>query len=89
MKNDLFICVCGDIEHQFVVSSDTEENEKELYFSIHLSQYHNFFQRFWIAIKYIFGKNSIYGNWDVIILDEEKMIKLKDIIEVELNKKNE
>lgn len=86
MKNDLFICDCGDIEHQLVVSDDTEDNQKELNISIHLYQYRNFFQRLLVGIKYIFGKNSIYGNWDVIILNEENIIKLKNILENKLKK---
>lgn len=89
MKDNLFICDCGDIEHNFVVSSNLEDNEKELYVSIYLSQYRNFFQRVWVAIKYIFGKKSKYGAWDVVILNEENMIRLKKIIEEELKKKNE
>ena len=87
MENDIFICDCEDIEHQLVVSRDVDE--KELTLSIHLSQYQNFFQRIWVAIKYVFGKKSIYGAWDVIILNEKKMIKLKNLIEKELNKSNE
>ena len=70
MENDIFICDCEDIEHQLVVSRDVDE--KELTLSIHLSQYQNFFQRIWVAIKYVFGKKSIYGAWDVIILNEKK-----------------
>ena len=87
MENDIFICDCEDIEHQLVVSRDVDE--KELTLSIHLSQYQNFFQRIWVAIKYVFGKKSVYGAWDVIILNEKKMIKLKNLIEKELNKRNE
>ena len=87
MENDIFICDCEDIEHQLVVSREVDE--KELTLSIHLSQYQNFFQRIWVAIKYVFGKKSIYGAWDVIILNEKKMIKLKNLIEKELNKSNE
>jgi hypothetical protein len=87
MENDIFICDCEDIEHQLVVSRDVDE--KELILSIHLSQYQNFFQRILVAIKYVFGKKSIYGAWDIIILNEKNMIKLKNLIEKELNKSNE
>lgn len=85
MENNLFICNCSDIEHQMIVSIDSEDKEKEIYVSIHLSDYHNFFQKLWIGIKYIFGKKSKYGNWDVIILNEKDMIKLKEILERKLN----
>ena len=86
MENNLFICGCGDIEHQMIILNDPLEKEKEIYIEIHLKDTKNFFERLWIGIKYIFGKKSKYGNWDEIILNEEKMIKLKNIIEKELNK---
>ena len=85
MENNLFICDCEDIEHQMVISQDLDDKYKEIYVSIHLSQYHNFFQRLWIGIKYVFGKKSRNGNWDVICLDEKKIIKLKEILERKLN----
>jgi len=89
MEKNLFICDCGDIEHQMIILNDPTEKEKEIYVEIHLSDSKKFFQRLWIGIKYIFGKKSKYGNWDEIILNEENMIKLKNIIEGELNKQNE
>lgn len=85
MENNLFICDCSDIEHQMIVSSDPEETEKEIYIAIHLSDYINIFQRLWIGVKYIFGKKSKYGNWDVLILNQKEIIRLKEILERKLN----
>lgn len=89
MKNELFICDCGDVEHQMIILHDPTEKEKEIYIEIHLSDSKTFFQRLWIGIKYIFGKKSKYGNWNEIILNEENMIRLKNVIEGELIKNND
>lgn len=83
MENILFICDCCDIEHQMVISHDSQD--KEIYISIHLADYKNFFQRLWIGIKYIFGKKSKYGKWDEIILNKDEIIRLKEVLERKLN----
>jgi hypothetical protein len=75
-KSELFICVCGDVEHQFIISHDTED--KEIYISVHLTNYMSFFQRIITAIKYIFGKKSIYGAFDVVILNKNQIIELRN-----------
>jgi len=75
-KLELFICDCGDVEHQFIISHDSDD--KEIYISIHLASYMSFFQRTITAIKYIFGKKSIYGAFDVIILNKNQIIELRN-----------
>jgi len=77
-KPELFICDCGDVEHQFIISYDSED--KEIYISVHLRNYMSFFQRIIIAIKYIFGKKSIYGAFDVVILNKNQIIELRDCL---------
>ena len=75
-KSELFICDCGDVEHQFIISHDTED--KEIYISVHLTNYMSFFQRIITAIKYIFGKKSVYGAFDVVILNKNQIIELRN-----------
>ena len=77
MNNHLFICSCCDIEHQLIVQVDEEENE--LYFNIHLTPL-PFFERLWIAIKYIFGKKSKFGEFECLNLSKEDSIKLANLI---------
>jgi hypothetical protein len=77
-KPELFICDCGDVEHQFIISHDSED--KEIYISVHLANYMSFFQRIITAIKYIFGKKSIYGAFDVVILNKDQIIELRDCL---------
>lgn len=85
MKKDyLFICECGDTSHQFIVQDFgdewiEEDGEKRLYISIHLNEDKNFFQRLFIAIKYLFGFKSKYGAFNEIILNKNQLKRLKEI----------
>jgi hypothetical protein len=75
-KPEIFICDCGDVEHQFIISCDSQD--KEIYISIHLTTFMSFFERIITAIKYIFGKKSKYGAFDIVILNENQIIELRD-----------
>lgn len=73
---EIFICSCGSIEHQAIFWYDNDEKTLEVNF--HLCNYDNFFKKCWIAIKYVFGYKSKYGNWDSFIFkpsDEDKLKK--------------
>ena len=59
-KNKLFVCECGSIEHQVILTHNKKDNE--LYLSIHLTNYRNIFKRIIVAIKYIFCYKCKYGN---------------------------
>lgn len=75
MKTDYFECQCFSSENRLVFTYDDEDNE--IYASIFLNQYHNFFQRVWVGIKYIFGYKCRYGHFDCFILessDKERLI---------------
>ena len=48
MKIDYFECSCYSPENRLVFHYDEEDNE--LYTEVYLFQYHNIFQRIWIAI---------------------------------------
>ena len=65
MNHELFVCTCGDVDHQMIISMF--DDEPELYVTMHLVRA-GFFRRLWTGIKYIFGKKSIYGDFDEIIL---------------------
>ena len=74
---ELFICQCGDPSHQFIISADKDNTEDACaYVSVHLNREHNIFKRMWTAIKYVFGRRSIYGDFDEVIIkpmDAEKI----------------
>lgn len=81
---ELLTCKCGDPSHQMVIGYDLDEFE-EVYLSVHLVREHNIFKRIWIAMKYVFGLRSIYGDFDEIILSPLDAPKLQKVVD-HLNK---
>ena len=82
MKNDnefLFLCECSSCEHQFIVRWDNDD--KEVYISIHLANYLGFWKRLLEGIKYIFGHKCRYGQFDEIILRKEDADNLQKIVD--------
>lgn len=58
---DVLVCKCDCLEHQIAVNID-EDNEVWMRFKLNSEV--NIFKRIWIAIKYIFGHTSKYGEFD-------------------------
>ena len=77
MEHELFVCSCGDLEHQMVVSYF--DDEPELYVSTHLRKY-GLLRRLWIAIQYVFGKQSIYGAFEECVLEEKDVVRLNELL---------
>lgn len=82
---ELFICDCGDPHHQFIVQYFTwnsEGEEPELYFSVHLSQSLSFWKRLGAAFRYVFSRSrSRFGDFDETILNVEDAKRLRDVID--------
>lgn len=79
-KYEVILCECGDPEHQLIISYDPDDYEDTLgcWVSVYLKKF-NFWQRLITAVKYLFGKQSIYGVFDEIIIpskDWQKIDKL-------------
>ena len=74
MYHDLFVCMCGSVEHQFVVSQFEDDDDEEVYVSVRLNAYGNVFQRLWRALKYVFNIDD--AEYDEVILDKENQQKL-------------
>lgn len=71
----VFICECGSYCHQIIFWYDKED--KQLNLTTHLITYRNFFKRLWVAIRYVFGYKSNYGDWDSFLfkpLDEARLL---------------
>ena len=80
--NTLFICQCGDVEHQMVISYDSDPIFNDsIWVQIHLSDV-GLLNRIKYAIMYILGKKSRYGNgaFSEILLDKPKTKQLIDIL---------
>ena len=86
---ELFICQCGDPSHQFIITADTDNTKGACAFvSVHLNREHNIFKRMWTAIKYVFGRRSIHGDFDEVIIkpnDAEKLQKVVDFLRIHQN----
>lgn len=79
---ELFICQCGDPSHQFIISADKETTEGPCAFiSVHLNREHNIFKRLWYAVKYVFGRRSIYGDFDEIIINPNDADRLQKVVD--------
>ena len=80
MEQQLFVCDCGDVSHQFIVSwyPDDEDWNDLIYFTVHLSQSYNFWKRLWHGIKYIFGFKCRFGAFDEILVNKEDAKRLRD-----------
>jgi hypothetical protein len=75
-------CTCGSDEHQINFRYFEEEDlESMVYVSIHLKPESNLFKRFLRAFKYFFGYRSKFGDFDEIILDNEKCKRIISFLE--------
>lgn len=85
MQQELLICQCGSLEHQFsFVWWEDKDLDGEVYMECHLTPL-PFWQRLKNGIKYIFGHRSVYGDFDDVILRKEDAHKLERVVEF-LNK---
>ena len=69
-------CECHSDEHTLRFAYD---EDGDLYTSVYLNQYRGFWKRVLVAIKYVFGYKSRYGDWDCFVANSpEKIKELKD-----------
>ena len=80
-STELFICQCGDPSHQFIITTDNATNGASAFISVHLNREHNIFKRIWNAFKYVFGKRSIYGDFDEIIINPDDACRLQKVVD--------
>jgi hypothetical protein len=76
-QKNLVLLSCCSLEHQIVISL----NKGLVVVQIHLKNYRNVFKRIWVALKYIFGYKSKYGDWDEMLLDEGHVPQLTETLE--------
>lgn len=67
---------CCSLDHQVVITL----NKGIVTLQVHLQNYRNIFQRIAVAIKYVFGYRSKYGDWDELILDESHISQLEEVV---------
>lgn len=70
-------CDCGSDEH--VIRFTFDEDDGDLYMSVFLNQYQSWWQRIWIAVKYVFGYKSKYGHFDCTCISGDETVKLASL----------
>lgn len=76
----LFVCDCGDIEHQFVVSYfDPPDDDEFVYIQIHLSP-QSFWRRLKTAVQYALGRQSQFGAFGEILLTQQQCLELSELL---------
>lgn len=85
LENTLFLCECGDVHHQFIVSffdeSDPQYNDT-IYFQVHLSDF-GFWGRLKYAFSYLLGKKSKcgHGAFSEVLLNKQETAKLIEVLQ--------
>jgi hypothetical protein len=75
------LCDCGDCAHQALLIADIDDKwGSSVCLEYHLSTYKNIFKRIWVAIKYVFGYRSKYGEWDEIIINPTEVKRIRDFL---------
>ena len=79
--NELFICQCHNTEHQLIFSYFPEDEDKDVYVSVHLIPECRLWKRIWRAIRYIFGYRSRYGHFDEFIFKKSDALRLQKVVD--------
>jgi len=77
MEENILICDCSSTEHQIILRYD--EEDKECYAHIHLTNLRGFFARLKYGLRYIFGYKCRYGAWDEFIFKPAHASKLREL----------
>lgn len=79
--NELFICQCHNTEHQLIFSYFPEDEDKDVYVSVHLTPEYRLWKRIWMALRYIFGYRSCYGHFDEFIFKKSDAKRLQKVVD--------
>lgn len=71
---ELFVCDCGSVEHQIIVTRD-EDDDEFVYLSVHLAPI-AFYRRLGHAIRYLFGHRSVFGDFQETMLSRDDAERL-------------
>jgi hypothetical protein len=86
MRRELFVCDCGDISHQLVITCFDDENDfGEVCIDIHLTNV-GFWRRLKYAFFYVLGRKSKYndGAFGEVLLNRKKASELINVLQSHL-----
>lgn len=78
MEKHYFDCQCDCNEH--VVRLVLDPADGEVWIETYLSRHHPWYQRLWIALKYVFGHQSKFGAFDCTLLRPEDYERMHDLL---------
>ena len=78
MENDILVCACHNVDHNAIVTHDTEY--KLVYVNVRLEDAQSFSDRLKTAFKYVFKIKRYKSDYTEFILDSNDIPKLKRII---------
>lgn len=81
-RHEIFVCDCGDVNHQFVVSIDKNEIPPDIYVEVKLNRYLPFWRRLVNAIRYLFkvGSPSRFGDYECVLLNKSHAEGLQRVV---------
>lgn len=78
-------CDCSTIDHllRITLSEPTREDpdDVDLYTEVQLNSYHPWYQRIWLAIRYVFNDAPKYGHWDCFLFNKETALAVRELID--------
>lgn len=74
-----FSCECSTDEHTIRFTYDKEDGD--LYMSVFLHHRNAWYQRIWIALKYVFGYKCKYGHFDNTLVRKDDAGRLIALLE--------
>lgn len=82
IKRELFVCDCGDINHQFVVTVNENQGDKDVFLDVRLNRYLSFWGRLRNAVRYLLKLSPPcrFGDYDCIILNKSHIDGLERIV---------
>lgn len=84
---EIFVCDCSDASHNIIFQLwEWGDEHPELSVHVNLGDYPSFWRRVWLAVRYIFGYKSKYGQYDVMTIRVEDLPRMMSLLENFKNK---
>lgn len=67
-------CACNSFDHLIVLENDKIWNQLSITYRLY--QYQSFWQRFKLAVKYLFNSTN-ESHWDTTLISEQEISKIR------------
>ena len=79
--SELFVCRCGEMDHNIIFQTTDFGNNAELSVHITLNPNNKFVRRVWSAIKYVFNIGIPYYHYDEILINYSDLPRLQTVLD--------